>query len=129
MLYVKNTEKFLIKLSLFIEFLLILICIFFLNNKKEILIGLISGYLMSIIRFRILSNTAQSLINKSDQSKKHFPYSYIVIQIVTVVFLVMSIKKSLPIFFASFIGILVMQISILINSFTELVGITKNNFE
>lgn len=130
MIFYNKIEAFLIKRSVIITSILMVFSLIIFKTNKEIILGLVIGYLVSLIRLRILSSTVKNIIgNAVKQVKKRTPFEYIFVQVFTLAVLIYAIKSSVPFFFASFAGILIIPLTILINSLSELIGLTRNNFE
>ncbi len=129
-IFTNKTEVFLAKKSGIVALILAGLSAAVFGINTEILTGLMVGYLVTLIRLRVLALTVENLItNAVKQIKRSSPARYILMQLFTVMVLLLAVMKSTPFFLAVFTGILVIPITILINSLTELTGITKNNFE
>lgn len=125
-----KTEYFLVKKSIIIILILICISIIIFGRNFEVIVGVVLGYLISLLRLRTLSGILKKMVgNAVKQVKKYSPVSYIFVQLFTILILILAVMKSAPFFLAVFTGILVVPLTILINSLTELLGITRNNFE
>lgn len=130
MVFKEKTEVFLVKRSIIITLVLLGLSIIFFEVNKEVIFGLLTGYLISLLRLRILSDTVTTLVKKAaNHVKKRMPAKYIAVQMLTIIVLILAIKRSIPFFMACFAGVLIIQLTILVNSISELLGITRNNFE
>ena len=129
MYFTNSTEKLLMKKSilLFILTLLIFLLLFKLNIR--LLFGLTIGYAVSLFRLRSLSEMIKSMLSNAEIKLVPVVIKYFVVQLLTVILLFVSAGKSLQTFFAVFAGISIITLTIMINAFTETIGITKNNFE
>ncbi len=129
-IFTNKTEVFLAKKSIVIALTLAGLSTAVFGIDAEILTGLAAGYLVTLIRLKILAFTVENLVKSAvKQIKRNSPARYILMQLFTVMVLLLAVIKSTPFFLAVFTGILIIPITILINSLTELTGITKNNFE
>lgn len=127
---ISKTEIFLIKRSVIIIFGLIILSLIVFKFNKEIINGLICGYLVSLLRLKVLAGTIKEIVSiRIKKTLKRSRFKYLLVQLLTVVILVVAIKVSILFFLSFFVGLISIQITILINSVTELIGITKNNFE
>lgn len=107
----------------------ILLLIFF-HGRPIIIAGLSLGGVLSIVRFstnatsfiRLLSGTGETLAGGRIKW-------FIINSIVAFVVLAVSIKINLFFFGGVIAGIFFVPIVIIINSITEAIGITHNNFE
>lgn len=130
MIFSNKTELFLVKRSVVIILLIVILTLIVFGSNYSIVLGLLVGYLVSLIRLRALSYTVENVVKYAKkQVNSKSPFKYILVQLITITVLVLAIKKSAVFFLATFCGVLVIPLTILINSISELTGITKNNFE
>ncbi|MGE5328596.1 MAG: hypothetical protein ACM3KR_03705 [Deltaproteobacteria bacterium] len=128
MKFTSSTEKLLMKNSLFLYIAALLTSLFLFNFNIRILFALTLGYAVSLIRLRGLTEMVKIMFSDSGRSGLVI-VKYFIIQLLTVILLFVSADKSLQVFFAVFIGVSIVTMTIMINAFTEAVGITNNNFE
>lgn len=124
-----KTKLFLFKRSIIVVLILIVISLIAFKINTEILCGLAIGYVVSLLRLKELCGFADKIICNSAGKNKMAPVKYIFVQIFTVLVLVLSAKISLNFFLSVFVGILIVPITIMLNSLSESLGLTKNNFE
>jgi hypothetical protein len=122
-------QYFLIKKSIVLFLFLFVILGFIFSFNVSALIGLALGYFVSLMRLIGLSSAVNKLLGSLKGKKKRLSINYFIIQILTILVLIFSAKQSLTFFICTFVGVLTIPMTILINSIFELTGITKNNFE
>jgi len=101
------------------------------QNKLIIVSGILLGTVFSLLRFSYMGNTFYSLLmlkNPSMNVNKSI-LRYIILQLFTIVFLVILAKYNILYLVSSVVGILSVSLVVVVNSVTEGLGITKNNFE
>lgn len=124
-----KVEKFLLRKSVVLILILIGLSQVVFRINLAIFLGLIIGYFVSLIRLRVLSSAAKGVLSRFKKNNIGSGLNYIGVQIITILVLVVAIKISIPVFLAASLGILTIPITIMINSFTEFLGATRNNFE
>jgi hypothetical protein len=129
MSYTNKTEKFLIIRSLILILSLVGLSQIIYKFDFAILLGLIIGYFVGILRLRTLTVAAHTIFSSTNKKNKGTVLKYILVQIVTILALAIAIKVTVPFFFAVSVGVLTVPITIMINSFTEFLGATRNNFQ
>lgn len=124
-------EKFIAKRVLIVVGLLSIVTIAVLQQKWMVLTGLFAGGIFSILRFGSLSDMITSLLNGgNNQSAALRSVLSYVLSIITLVILMAASLLYNRWFAAGMItGILLVPFIIFINSLTEGLGITHNNFE
>ena len=129
MSFTNKTEKFLIIRSLILTLALVGFSQIIFKFNLAILLGLLIGYFVSILRLRTLTIAAQDIISSIHKKNKGTVLKYILVQIITILVLAVAIKFSISFFLAVSAGVLTVTITIIINSFAEFLGVTRNNFE
>ena len=128
--FYNKTEVFIVKRSIIIFLTSIMFSILIYNINKQIILGLTIGYFISLLRINAISFVANYVVdNAVNQKRKTSLMKYILIQIITIILLLFAVTISIEFFMAIFFGILLVPLTILINSLCELIGITRNNFE
>ena len=125
-----KTEVFIVKRSVIFFLASIMFSLLIYNINKQVILGLTIGYFISLIRLNAISFVANQLVdNAINLRKKSSLIKYIIIQIITVILLLFAVTISITFFMVTFFGIILVPLTILINSLCELIGITRNNFE
>lgn len=128
-------ERFLAKRVLFIFLILSINCVVFINQRWFALAGLAIGGAFSILKLgsyvwifsKIISPDTGNEPLKHGVSKSVI--NFVINQIIAIVVLFVSLKINQWFFIGTVAGILLIPFVILINSFTEALRITHNNFE
>lgn len=128
MIFNNSTEKLLMKKSLALFTLAILISLLLFKFNTQLLIGVTIGYAVSLLRLRSLSEMIKNMLSNTRISVL-IVVKYFGIQLLTAILLFACAGKSLQLFFAVFIGISIITLTIMVNALTETLGITSNNFE
>lgn len=127
----KKIERF-IAIRLIIYLLVTaFLCIIFLKGEKNIVIGLILGTFLSAIKFFATANVYRKLLN---QRTEKLDTILAVIKVFAGIFgtatvLIVSILSSVTMFAGTAAGVLGVPLIITLNSLTEGLGVTHNNFE
>lgn len=127
----KKIERF-IAIRLIIYLLVTaFLCIIFLKGEKNIVIGLILGTFLSAIKFFATANVYRKLLN---QRTEKLDTILAVIKVFagilgTATVLIVSILSSVTMFAGTAAGVLGVPLIITLNSLTEGLGVTHNNFE
>lgn len=129
MSYTNKTEKFLVIRSLILILTLVGLSQIIFKFNLPILLGLIIGYFVSILRLQTLTIAAHNIISTINKKNKGTVLKYLLVQIITILVLVIAIKVTVPFFIAVSIGVLAVPTTIMMNSFTEFLGATRNNFQ
>jgi len=127
--FTNSTEKLLMKRSLPLFALLLLISQLLFKLNIQLLFGVTIGYAFSLIRFRSLSEMVKTMMSNAKIKFGPVVIKYFTVQLLTVIVLFVAVGKSIQTFAVVFLGISIITLTIMINAFTEAVGITKNNFE
>jgi hypothetical protein len=124
-----KTGKFLIRAAFVLTLVLIAFSQIIFGISFTILVGLIIGYLISILRLIVLCNMAECIIQTTDRKNNRDILAYLLVHIVTIIAFIIAASISLKLFAAVAAGVLTVPLSITINSVTEFFGTTRNNFE
>jgi fatty-acid desaturase len=127
---------FTLKRALFLYPVALIICIIFATNKLSAFIGLTVGAVLSVLRL-YLSTEVMGRLNASTERegsyRKHSTVKLVILQLINqflilpLLFFAYLISKN---FFAGFIaGVFIVPLVFMINSITEALGLTNNNFE
>jgi len=130
-MFKNKLQKFIFRKVLILFFLLSILSLVFMQNKLIIVSGILLGTVFSLLRFSYMGNTFYSLLmlkNPSMNVNKSI-LRYIILQLFTIVFLVILAKYNILYLVSSVVGILSVSLVVVVNSVTEGLGITKNNFE
>jgi len=128
-------ERFLAKKAVICLMLMSIIDIIAVKNRWLVLIGLVVGAILSVAKFGSYAWAFRRIIgiDQGDSSKRVGPGSSITVYVLNqlillpLLFLIYLLNHWI---FAGFVaGILIVPFVIMINSITEVLGITKNNFE
>ncbi len=123
--------KFIAKRSLVLFVLLSTLNIAFMKERWLVLAGLALGSSFGILKLSSLIRACENVLIKTDKPNKSSGVivKFLINQIVTVVLLAVSLSISLWFFTGITAGVLLVPAAIFINNITEILGITKNNFE
>jgi len=124
-----STEKLLMKRSLPLFAVILLISQVFFKLNIQLFFGVTIGYAVSLIRLRSLSEMVTTMISNAKIKFGSVVIKYLIVQLLTVIVLFVAAGKSIQSFFVVFLGLSIVTLTIMINAFTEAIGITKNNFE
>ena len=110
---------------------LIIISLTIFDNRWYIVIGLTCGSVFGILKFIGSSRFISNILSQREKntSLARILVKFLSLQVVTVLFMVVSISVSLWSFLGVVAGILLIPLIILINSLTEALGISHNNFQ
>lgn len=123
-------ERFITKRMLILFSILTILDSALLDNKLLFFVGLVLGSLLSLLRFFIMGNALTGLLTlKSESNNKKVIIKYIVSQLVALIFFVLAIIVNKWVLLGMMTGILIVPSVVLINSITEGLGLTHNNFE
>lgn len=130
-LFFSKLDLFVLKRVLILLVLLMIIDVAFFEDKGVIFAGLLLGAACGLTRFFFMSQTYRRLLGRGTPSQTTFIalFAFIVSLLGTIAVLVASIITNLWLFGGATAGILLVPIILTINSLTEGVGITHNNFE
>lgn len=106
----------------------ILLLIFF-RGRPIIIAGISLGVVLSIVRFSTNATSFIRLLSGTGETLGRGIKWFVINSIVAFVVLAVSIKINLFFFGGVITGIFFVPIVIIINSITEAIGITHNNFE
>ncbi len=111
--------------------LLALLNLLFIQPKWPVLFGLLAGGAFSLLRLSSLASFLSRLLAKGDKSatQRKGVLNYIIGQFAVVVLLTAAINLSVPLFAGTVAGVLLVPAVIFINSITEILKVTHNNFE
>lgn len=125
-----SLEKFITKRVLILFFILTILDSVLLSNKLLFFIGLVLGSLVSLFRFFFMDKALTSiLILKSEGGNKKVPVIYFISLLVTFSLLILASIINKWVMLGTMTGILVVPFVVMINSLTEGLRITHNNFE
>lgn len=124
-------EKFIAKRVLIVIGLLSIVTITVLQQRWMVLAGLFAGGIFSILRFGSLSDMITSLLNGGNKQSVALRsvLSYVLSMITLVILMAASLLYNGWFAAGMITGILLVPFIIFINSLTEGLGITHNNFE
>lgn len=128
-------EKFLAKRVLFIFCVLTIYSVVFIGQRWFALAGLAIGGLFSILKLGSYVWIFSKIISPAigNEPLKHgigkSVINFVVNQIIVLLVLFISLKINQWFFIGAVAGILLVPAAIMINSFTEALRITNNNFE
>lgn len=110
--------------------LLVITSLIFFDNRWNMVIGLTCGALVGILKYIALSKYISNILFK-EQGKQYLRIfvNFLSLQAITILLMVFSIKISLWSFFGIVAGLLLIPAIITINSFTEALGMSHNNFQ
>ncbi|OPZ83728.1 MAG: hypothetical protein BWY74_04390 [Firmicutes bacterium ADurb.Bin419] len=93
--------------------------------------GLICGSLLGILKFAVTSKFISVELGQGEEglSRRNMFVKYLLMQPANILLLAVSIYFSLWFFFGVVVGVLLMPVIILINIFTETLGLSHNNFQ
>ncbi len=123
-------EKLIIKNLLAVLFSLSILDVIFIKHKWILLIGLVIGSLISILKFSILTNIISALLlpNINNVTLKSI-LVFLFNQAIAVLILIIVLKTNIHLFWGVLAGILMVPLIIMLNSITEVLGITNNKFQ
>lgn len=124
-------ERFIAKRVLIFLLILSILDIVFIDQRWIALAGLLIGGVMSLLRLNTMVKAFSRLLGKATKQEAvtRNVLNYIVNMAAMIVLMVASIKYSLSLFAGVTVGVLLVPAVIFINSFTEALGLTHNNFE
>jgi hypothetical protein len=127
-------EQFIAKRVIVYFVVLSVIDILFIESKWFTLIGLLAGSVLTIVKFGSYSWVfGRILCVNCDSSKKESPGSVVLVftlnQLLLIVLLCIAYSIDLWLFAGFVGGILLVPLTVMVNSITEAFGITKNHFE
>lgn len=127
----RKIERFMTIRSIIYLLVMTVLCLIFLKGEKNVIIGLILGTLLSIIKFYATANVYRKLLNNSPEKLDTINAVIKIFASVlgTAAILIVSVLSSLMLFAGTTAGILAVPLILTINSFTEGLGVTHNNFE
>lgn len=110
---------------------LIIAAIILFDNRWNIVIGLSCGTMFGILKNIRTSRFLSNLLSQGDEKLclGGTLIKFLSLQIVTVIFMTVSICIDLWSFLGVVAGILLVPAIILVNSITEVLGISHNNFQ
>jgi hypothetical protein len=121
----------LLKRTIILFVILAIIDLIFIKKAWIVFVGLLTGYALSCIRFSFMESFYIRILatgNKNIALKKSVK-NFILGQLVTIAFLVLTMIINMGLFTGAVAGILIVPTIIFINAATEGFGITHNNFE
>lgn len=122
---------FLVK-RIFVLFVVLgILSLLFVKDKWVSLAGLIIGSIFTLMRFSSLSKTVKVIIeSKIDgPSPIRIVFTYVLNLLALIVLMAVSVKINVWLFGGITCGVLLVPFILTVNSFTEGLGITHNNFE
>lgn len=124
-------ELFMLKRVLILLLILTAVNVIFFKEKRIIFIGLVIGALCGLLRFSFMAKTYNQILGIGNSSRATIVSLtlFITSLLGTVAILVTSIITNLWLFGGVTTGILFVPFILTINSLTEGLGITHNNFE
>jgi hypothetical protein len=124
-------EKFLAKRALIFFIILAFMDIVFIGQRWIVLTGLFVGLVISVLKLDITGKIYSRVLGIEGKfiSVSQSMLIYVLIQILVVILLAVAIKLSVWLFFGATTGVLLVPCVILVNSLTETLRITHNNFE
>lgn len=123
-------EKFITKRVLILFSILTILNSVFLNNKLLFFIGLTLGSVLSLFRFFVMDSALTGiLILKNGFGNKKAAIKYIFSLLVTLIFLLIAAIINKWVMLGMMAGILIVPLVVMLNSITEGLKITHNNFE
>lgn len=124
--------KSFIKTRIIIVYVVLIVTTLILFDKRwNIVIGVSCGTIFGILKYIGTSRFLSNLLLQGEQIPclGKTLVKFLSLQIVTVFFMVVSICIDLWSFFGVVAGILLVPVIILVNSITEALGISHNNFQ
>jgi len=110
--------------------ILIIISVIFFNDRWNIVIGLTCGVIFGILKYIEMSRfIANIVLRKLKELYLEVFLKFLLLQIISALLLIVAIKISLRIFLGAVAGMLLIPMIITINSLTEALGISHNNFQ
>lgn len=121
---------FILKRVLIIFAILVLLDIFFLNQRWYVLAGLLLGTSFGIVKLNSTLSMLKTVLprGESSQAVRSGLRNYMIGSLSTIVVLIASVITNLWFFAGTVAGLLLVTLVILINSITEALHITHNNF-
>lgn len=109
----------------------IIISLILFDNRWNIVIGLTCGSVFGILKYIVASRFISNILLQREEnlSLARILVKFLSLQVVTVLLMAVSIRISLWSFLGVVAGILLIPLIILINSLTEALGISHNNFQ
>lgn len=109
----------------------IIISLILFDNRWNIVIGLTCGSVFGILKYIVASRFISNILLQREEnlSLARILVKFLSLQVVTVLLMAVSISISLWSFLGVVAGILLIPLIILINSLTEALGISHNNFQ
>ncbi|MCX7921029.1 MAG: hypothetical protein N3B21_03240 [Clostridia bacterium] len=124
-------EKFVIKKVLIFFVILAILDVVLFKQKWVTLVGLFSGTVFGILKLYFMGLTYSSLLlpNNNPSTVRKSILRYVISQMAIILMLLISAKLSFWFFIGVTAGVLTVPLVVFINSITEGLGITHNNFE
>lgn len=125
-----NILKFFIKRVFILYIILLIVCFLIRNQRIPIIIVLTITVLFSIIRFAMLEGILKTIGPKANRNNAVIIIIMLYIFSLVIVggMVVIAIRIGIYAIFAALIGSLAVEVIIMINSITEALGITRNQF-
>lgn len=127
--FTNNTEKLLIKRSIFLFIVVLSVSLVLFKFNMQLLFGLVIGYAVGLIRFRSLCEMGKCMLSSTCINPRPIVIKYFIVQLLTITVLFACAVKSMMVFFSVAVGMGTITLVIMFNAFTETVGLTSNNFE
>lgn len=134
-MFKSKIEQFVAKKAVICLILLSIIDVIAINYKWLVFVGLVLGTILSVAKFGSYAWVFERICNpdQGDSSKKQASGSSITVfmlnQLILLPLLFLAYFINLRIFAGFVAGILIVPFVIMMNSITEVLGITKNHFE
>ncbi|NTW72359.1 MAG: hypothetical protein HGA49_08975 [Eubacteriaceae bacterium] len=121
---------FIIKRVLILFGILVLLDLIFLNQRGYVLAGLLLGTAFGILKLNSTLSMLKNVLPKgeSSQAVRRSLRNYLIGNLGTAVVLIAAVITNLWFFAGTVVGLLLVTLTILINSITEVLHITHNNF-
>lgn len=122
-------EFFMLKKSLILFLFLTIIISVLSDSILPDVLSFLSGFIIGCIKLLIMGNIFSNLLNATQKRKKLLPYVFGILIALTSMAILLSGLGGIRFFVFFTAGVLLVNFSVFINSITELLGITKNNFK
>lgn len=110
---------------------LLIISLILFDNRWNIVIGLTCGVVFGILKYIGASRFISNILVQREEKLflARILVKFLSLQVVNVLFMAVSISINLWVFLGVVAGILLIPLIILVNSLTEVLGISHNNFQ
>lgn len=123
-------EKFIIKRWLILFIILSILILLFFEFKQNLLIGLFLGSILSLLRFFIMGSSLNNLLGLSKSSAVTYSLlRYVINQMLVFFLLVILSQINMWMLCGAMVGVMIVPFIVIVNSITEGLGLTHNNFE